>query len=787
MKNLARVVSINLLLLFTLFSTPLYAQYCNVDTVYLSGEQGGSGYGFSRVLKCKNLTYSADGSLEAYDAIIFEPNFHVKPGVNFTARVTDCRGTKPYLNIPVKNAVMDNACLGNSELRTWSFEWNSVEGATSYQLNVKNQNVSSSEIDIETPNNIFSAFYNAPISNNLLDNWEAKVRAKVDGEWTPWYGGQGDQPLPFSVEPVSTDCAPTITAPLPQATLDNGCTELNDLITWDFEWTEVVGATAYELIVRHPAVNFNSVEEIVTTNSFTYSEYNKVSSLFTGWTVKVRAQVDGLWTDYHGSTLAEEVMLFNVEHINTDCAPLVKVPVSSPKATLENGCLYPESNYFEWIFSIEKQPISEMEEVRILRPNGTIYTAPNLHIISSHDEGSNIINYIFRTHDDFIPDNELTNWSVQARSKINNVWTAWFGHAVDASRTYFDIAQPHTDCAPLITSHLPDTMVDNGCLNGETPDDWYFEWQEVAGATQYAFTMKFSIGTIVIEDLILVEDNFYTHSSSNYYPNSSIDNNRSVRVAALVNGVWTDDYGVDDQPLPYSIEPLNTDCPQWITSPTAGAVMDNGCRGYLEIILWPFEFSADIGATENQIVIKRPNGSVFSDVTIDGSLPTYTYFTNGSGIPVFIDDGELTNWSVQMRSKVDGIWLPWRGDSPTSSILYFDVEPADTDCPSLITDEAKNRNSIQSHLLDQSIDLKVYPNPFQQKTTIEYSLSKPSNVHLDVYTLTGKLVTILINQTHQSIGNHSTTFKASPDLPIGMYLVRLQVGETIQYKKIVLN
>ncbi|MBK9732799.1 MAG: T9SS type A sorting domain-containing protein [Chitinophagaceae bacterium] len=41
------------------------------------------------------------------------------------------------------------------------------------------------------------------------------------------------------------------------------------------------------------------------------------------------------------------------------------------------------------------------------------------------------------------------------------------------------------------------------------------------------------------------------------------------------------------------------------------------------------------------------------------------------------------------------------------------------------------------------IELKNYPNPFSASTTISFSLSRPQNVSLKIYDLTGRLMTTL--------------------------------------------
>ncbi len=77
-----------------------------------------------------------------------------------------------------------------------------------------------------------------------------------------------------------------------------------------------------------------------------------------------------------------------------------------------------------------------------------------------------------------------------------------------------------------------------------------------------------------------------------------------------------------------------------------------------------------------------------------------------------------------------------------------------------------------------------YPNPFNPKTIIKFELPAASYVSLKVYNLLGQEITTLITRELSS-GYHETSFNALP-LPSGVYLYRIQAGEFIQTKKMIL-
>jgi hypothetical protein len=77
-----------------------------------------------------------------------------------------------------------------------------------------------------------------------------------------------------------------------------------------------------------------------------------------------------------------------------------------------------------------------------------------------------------------------------------------------------------------------------------------------------------------------------------------------------------------------------------------------------------------------------------------------------------------------------------------------------------------------------------YPNPFNPSTRIAYDLSKTGPVSLRVFDLLGRVAAVLVDEMEPS-GTHFVSFDGS-NLASGIYFYRLQAGDFVQTRKMVL-
>ena len=93
-------------------------------------------------------------------------------------------------------------------------------------------------------------------------------------------------------------------------------------------------------------------------------------------------------------------------------------------------------------------------------------------------------------------------------------------------------------------------------------------------------------------------------------------------------------------------------------------------------------------------------------------------------------------------------------------------------------------DDTESSTVKEFILKQNYPNPFNPMTTISYTLPKSSTVSFTIYNLAGQKIETLVSEA-QSAGEHEVKWNAG-QLPSGVYVCRMQAGEFVQTRKLVL-
>ena len=96
-----------------------------------------------------------------------------------------------------------------------------------------------------------------------------------------------------------------------------------------------------------------------------------------------------------------------------------------------------------------------------------------------------------------------------------------------------------------------------------------------------------------------------------------------------------------------------------------------------------------------------------------------------------------------------------------------------------VTTIEKPGNQIRDFNLSQN-----YPNPFNPTTKIEYSVPQRSFVKLTIYNIIGQEIAVLVNGEKET-GKYVVNFDTD-NVPSGVYVYRLQAGDFIDTKKMML-
>jgi Secretion system C-terminal sorting domain len=100
--------------------------------------------------------------------------------------------------------------------------------------------------------------------------------------------------------------------------------------------------------------------------------------------------------------------------------------------------------------------------------------------------------------------------------------------------------------------------------------------------------------------------------------------------------------------------------------------------------------------------------------------------------------------------------------------------------PSLRVDDDNNRFPLTGFQL-----LQNYPNPFNAATTIEFHLSHPSQVSLEIFNLHGEKIVTLVERKKFTAGAHKINWQAE-NLTSGVYFYHLRTNDFVETRKLIL-
>jgi len=197
----------------------------------------------------------------------------------------------------------------------------------------------------------------------------------------------------------------------------------------------------------------------------------------------------------------------------------------------------------------------------------------------------------------------------------------------------------------------------------------------------------------------------------------------------------------------------------------------------------------ELGYNETQMNVLHGNASewdneaVMNSISVDGTPTTGSIAQTDSGagglghvavVEAVNDDGTITvtesSYSTSLSSTSNFVWRH-RTVSPRWFQNFIHV--------SKLAPTSVERVEIPTIFsLCQN-----YPNPFNPATTIQFALPKSGWATLKVFDILGKEVAILVSE-ELGAGYYSVRWQAS--VPSGIYFYRLQAGEFVETKRMVL-
>jgi len=160
---------------------------------------------------------------------------------------------------------------------------------------------------------------------------------------------------------------------------------------------------------------------------------------------------------------------------------------------------------------------------------------------------------------------------------------------------------------------------------------------------------------------------------------------------------------------------------------------------------------------------------------LDGNIDTNPFFADTSGF-----DFRLLVGSPCIDAGIQDTFIVYNNDLDTLFVAPMSYMGSAPDMGAYEFDPSLNIKKV-SESQNQFSFYQNYPNPFNSTTTIRYTLPKAAIVKIELFNMLGQRIETLLNK-HMPIGSHEVEFIAK-DLPSGVYLFRIKVGEFQEDKK----
>lgn len=241
--------------------------------------------------------------------------------------------------------------------------------------------------------------------------------------------------------------------------------------------------------------------------------------------------------------------------------------------------------------------------------------------------------------------------------------------------------------------------------------------------------------------------------------------------AAVIAGD-VDGNGIDGNSAQWLLDNGGIDYFDLLNSESMGIAFDFDQDGFYDII-------AGVSAFDNIHKVCEFNG-----------FPALPFMAFGDETPQH-DGGRFYNpfvnspdYEITLTGLSD--LLVWEGDETCFDILAFGGSFEDDGVGEeyVFGTVCLEDHTLTGIAVPEKMELNAYPNPFNPSTNVHFSLTEAGPVTLNIYNLSGQLVSTLVDG-NLPVGEHQFTFNAN-HLPSGMYLAQINTTNATHATRLVL-
>lgn len=374
---------------------------------------------------------------------------------------------------------------------------------------------------------------------------------------------------------------------------------------------------------------------------------------------------------------------------------------------------------------------------------------------------------------------------------VNYPWDTW--SRVTADNTWYRfISRQFADTVHL---HAPSTYMDdleNGITNG-------YAWYRITGGRQDYVTYfnrgreitfeisntKLLSGSLLPTHWEYLKRSFFNYIENVYYGikgKVTDTNGNPLKAKISVQGLTIDNADIKSDSLTgmyyRMISPgtytITVSADSFITKTIAGITAANYTAAYVDVQLSPTNpfpvelISFNAFADNNKVLL---NWSTSTEKNNRGFELQRRFFRDQEFKTIAFINGFGTTTERKDYSFNEYLSL--------SGKYYYKLHQVDLSGERTLVGEAETEASPSEFSLSQN-----YPNPFNPATSINFTVPVSGNVVLKLYDLLGKEVKTLVDENKEE-GTYNYFLNAS-DLPSGMYIYKIQIGNYTASRKLML-